>query len=98
MRAGSQLIAVMDSKEDACTVLATVHKLVVGVLGRESAVRLEAARGSIAVYITFLEDDLSISGIVGGLKRQGAQLTFITDPDGQAGYMTLVAEGKVTSI
>ena len=97
LKAGAQLIARFDSDEDPLAVLALVRKIVMGTLGSEVAVRLEVARGSTAVYIAFLEDDLSISGIVGGLKRQGAQLNFIADPDGQAGFMTLLAEGSVTS-
>lgn len=78
-------------------VLASVREVVVEALGSETAVRLEVARGSTAVYIALLEDISSISGIVEGLKRQGAQLSFILDPDGQAGFMTLIAEGWVTN-
>ena len=72
--------------------LASVREIVFGTLGSGST-QLEAAKGSIVIYITFMDDNVNISGIVVGLMRKGAQLSYIHDPDGQAGFMTPVFEG-----
>lgn len=97
IKVGSQLIARFSCDKDPLIMLASVREIVVSALGSEFAVRLEVARGSIAVYITFLENNLSLCSIVEALSRQGGQLNFITDPDGQAGYITLVAAGSLTN-
>ena len=93
VKTGSQLIAVFNGGEDAVSTLASVRELVEGTLGSSSA-QLEVAKGSIVIYITFMEDDVNISGVVVGLLRKGAQLSYINDPDGQAGFMTTVYEGS----
>ena len=91
--AGSQLIARFDSDEDPQAALALVRDVVMDSLGSESAVGLEAARGCTAIYITFFEKNLSIESIVIGLMLKGAQLSYINDPERQAGFMTPVVEG-----
>ncbi|KAK9827281.1 hypothetical protein WJX81_007914 [Elliptochloris bilobata] len=94
VEAGSQLIAHFDGDEEPLAKLATTRDLVVDVLGSEHAVRLEVARGSAVVYITFLKKDVAVGDIVVGLMLKGAQLTYISDPEGQAGFMTPVGEGS----
>ena len=93
MKSGSQLIAVFGGGKDAVSTLASVREIVCGTLGSGST-QVEIAKGSIVIYITFMEDDVNISGVVVGLLRKGAQLSYINDPDGQAGFMTPVFEGS----
>ena len=45
------------------------------------------------MYITFLEEGVSINELVRELRRKGARLTFTEDPDGQSSAMALVGEG-----
>ena len=80
VKAGAQLIARFSSETDPLGVLALVREVVVGALGSEFAVRLEVARGSTAVYIAFVEDILSITGILEGLLQQGHRSTSFLTP------------------
>ena len=98
VKAGAQLIARFDSDENPLAVLAAVRKIVVGALGSDSAVGLKAARGCTAIYITFFEDEFSISSIVVSLIRKGAHISYINDPEGQAGFMTPVVQGILAGV
>ena len=93
VRAGLQLVAHFPGDLDALEVLRMVQKLAAEALGSESAVTLEAAIGCVHVYITFVDDNLSIGSLTLGLRRNGARITFVEDPDGRFGYMTLVRRG-----
>ena len=94
VKAGSRLVADFDSETDALEVLEWVRKLAAEAFGSESAVRLEAATGSVHIYITFVDDKSNISKFTVDLRRSGARITFIEDTNGQSGYMTPVAEGE----
>ena len=93
VRAGSQLVAHFPGDLDALEVLGMVRVLAAEALGSESAVRLEAARGSVHVYITFVDDNVDINKFASDLSRHGARITFVEDPNGQFGYMTPGGEG-----
>ena len=93
MRAGSRLTAMFQSWDDAQATLDMMKQLVAATLGSESAVRLEVARACIVVYITFLEEDLSIDRLVRELRRKGASLTFTEEPDCMSSSLVPVGEG-----
>ena len=88
MRTGSTLIATFESSEDAQSVVGKVEELVM-----QGLCLLEVATGSYILYITFRQDDINISELADALACNGAELSFIRDPTGQAGYYTSENEG-----
>lgn len=95
MEAGSQLIALFEGGKDAATVLAMVQALVSASLGSKSAATVEAARGSVIVYITFIAAGPQQAGnLVDDLRQKGAKVFF--SHDGQSDFMKVVGRGVHT--
>ena len=91
VEAGSQLVAFFKGDGDVVIALAMVRALVHAVLGSESAALVEAARGSVVVYITLRVAGAKIDKLVDDLLQNGAEVSFTSD--GASGFIKAVVKG-----
>ena len=73
-----------------------VKSQVLEAFGSESAVDIEAAKGSVVLYITFNEE-FDVKELVDSLLQKGAQVTLIQREQGQMGIMAPVLTGETLS-
>ena len=93
VRAGSILIAAFDlekSSKEARAAEEMVQELVM-----KGHCSLETATGSFILYITFRQADIRINELADYLARNGAELSFIADPAGQAGFFSSETKGML---
>ena len=88
--AGSQLVAVFEEHDDTVATLKVVKKLLLEASISLSDVEIEAARGCVVVYVTFINDqnDLHILELIRALRRGNAKITFTIDVGGQFRSLT----------
>ena len=73
-----------------------VKSQVLEVFGSKSAADVEAAKGSVVVYITFNEN-VEFRKLADMLRQRSAQVTFIQREQGQMGIMAPVLTGETLS-
>ena len=70
-----------------------VKAQVLEMLGSESAVDLEVAKGSPVVYVTFKHESKGVGQLVDSLRRSRAQITLTQSLEGQLDIMTPIGKG-----
>ena len=92
------LVAIFNDTHNPHDILARVKRLAAAALESDTAFKLEVAKGSTKIYIIFTVEDTTIMQLVIDLRREGAVLTFIHDPNSRTGFYEAVGAGRSLSL